>query len=384
MSLHMIRRFKKDLIGHFPKLIANIKTHDYKSDTSLSMNFSFRGKLRAFHVHTDTTNSRKAAMLQRQLASHPALALRDAENLDAPLDQATWTAIIYHFQNNASVPGSPRYALAAQLHKTYVEQKHRWTIIDSKDPKWKRYFRCKVCDINRAKEYYTEKPTCSYHDNAIPEDQELVFCLRYHKEHARPYFEEAGELHRHCQPCRDTGKTYPKLPKTLVFSPFTRSLNLFGLYLQQQGHVPSDAIYRVDGTVPLDKRAAIISQSQADKRPTCIMLASVKCASEGLNVTEANLVMFLDVTYCPGNEVHALSRAHRIMQKHTVVSLMLRAEGCEAEDKLFERRSVKDGLVKGIVDGGRDSRAQVLRPEDFVEDDDVRQLGDDMAFEKDI
>jgi SNF2 family DNA or RNA helicase len=197
-----------------------------------------------------------------------------------------------------------------------------------------------------------------------------------------PYFEQDGELHRHCRPCRDSGRAHIKLPKTLVYSPFTRSLDLFGLYLQQQGFVPSDAIYRLDGTVPLDERAAVVSQFQADKRPTCIMLANVKCASEGLNVTEANLVMFLDVTYCPGNEVHALSRAHRNMQKHTVVSLMLRAEGCEAEDKLFERRSIKDQHVKGIVDGGRDLVAQILRPSDFVEDEHVPHPEDD--FDEDI
>jgi hypothetical protein len=170
MRLHMIRRFKEDLIGRFPKLIENTKTHNFDPDTSLSINFSVKGKHKEFCMYTEPTDARKALILQRQLASHPALALRDAENVNAPLDRYTWDAIIQHFQISGSVLDSPRYALAAQLHKKYVEQKSRWTIIDSRDPKWKGYFRCRLCDVNHARRHYTEKRTCSYHDNANSEE----------------------------------------------------------------------------------------------------------------------------------------------------------------------------------------------------------------------
>ncbi|CAN9205969.1 unnamed protein product [Alternaria alternata] len=432
LSTRMIRRYKEDHDKDFPLLSKEVKTFDYRANPGYKITVEVDSEPHQLLIPDESYSGQKAILTERQLASHPALALRDKETPEDPLSEESWSAVIDYLQQKGNFEPSDRHIAAGKYLRQYREQKKGWTIIHKNDPKNKKHFRCSICHQNRAnrdrvtdvsrlccvferRDTKDEWATCEACKDADPDDSDggipspssmdispgtsrdrfldqtvgknyiLRFCHSCRNQEERiwcgscnqdiprgEFLETERTVSRFCRDCRQkltesgqTSKLQPKRPKAIVFSPYRRSLDLFELYLVQKEGIPKDAICRIDGTVDQLDRTDIINKFQTDERPESVLLASVKCASEGLNVTTANFVLFLDVTYCPGNENQALCRAHRIKQEHPVVAFVLRANECAAEDRVFTRREKKAKHDQGIVENGRPTILHVLRPSDF-------------------
>ncbi len=376
----MIRRFKEDHLRDFPLLAIHESLHFHAPNLDYSLEFTIDGKERKFCIPKESLERSKALLTARQLACHPALALRDAEKPKETLTDKDWWAILEHLRKDGNFESGPRFVLGGSLILQYREQTYNWTKLDGMNIKKSQYQRCVNCDQDRPMWTFEGRTDrrCMFEDangvTVTTKEPEVVFCRSCRQEKLYRDFvdDDTGAFNRCCRACKaKPNKSTPKLPKTLVYSPFRRALDLFEIHLEKFESIPKDLMYRIDGTVPQDDRAGIMDEFERSKDSRSVLMASIKCAGEGLNITAANFILFLNVTYCPSNEYHAICCAHRINQKHPVVAVVLRADGCAAEDKIFKRREVKEKHEKGIVDGGRKRAVYVLRDEDFLVDEDA-------------
>ena len=109
-------------------------------------------------------------------------------------------------------------------------------------------------------------------------------------------------------------KTVPKNEKALILSFFKGSLDLMeGILVDDLGL----ECVRYDGDVDKEVRARDLERFK--KSATCrVLLATVQSGGTGLNITEANNVLFLDRWFNPCVHDQAESRCHRIGQTKPV------------------------------------------------------------------
>lgn len=129
--------------------------------------------------------------------------------------------------------------------------------------------------------------------------------------------------------------------KTVIFSQYTRMLNIMREDLQQQGIKFS----YLDGSSK--NRLEIVKKfNEDDSIP--IFLVSLKAGGSGLNLTGADTVIHYDMWWNPAVENQATDRVHRIGQKNSVSSYKLVTLNT-IEEKILELQKRKMGLVKKVV-----------------------------------
>jgi len=106
----------------------------------------------------------------------------------------------------------------------------------------------------------------------------------------------------------------PQNEKAIIYSFFKGSLDLIeGILIENLGIECA----RYDGDVDKDTREKDLNRFKTDK--DCrVLLASVQSGGTGLNIVEANNVVFLDRWFNPSTHDQAESRVHRIGQKKKV------------------------------------------------------------------
>ena len=98
------------------------------------------------------------------------------------------------------------------------------------------------------------------------------------------------------------GATKTEGDKTIIFSQWTRFLDIVQAHLDREGY----KYCRIDGTMPPAKRDAALRALSED--PECtIMLASLGVCAVGLNLTAANQVILSDTWWAPAIEVSGKS-----------------------------------------------------------------------------
>ncbi len=145
--------------------------------------------------------------------------------------------------------------------------------------------------------------------------------------------------------------------RALVFSQFTRHLDLVGEALAERGI----ETLRLDGKTPPRERERLVDAFQKGEAP--VFLISLKAGGSGLNLTAADYVFHLDPWWNPAVEDQAADRAHRIGQQRavTVVRLVTRDT---IEEKVLALHEDKRDLVAGILDGS--DRAGKLSTQELV------------------
>ncbi|RMZ91001.1 hypothetical protein DV736_g1760, partial [Chaetothyriales sp. CBS 134916] len=118
--------------------------------------------------------------------------------------------------------------------------------------------------------------------------------------------------------------------KCVVFSEFTSNLNLIERDLAANGH----SFVRIDGTMSLAQRKRVLESLATDNDVT-ILLASIKAAGQGLNLTAASRVFIMEPMWNPAAETQAVDRVYRIGQKRDVV---------------IKRYLIKDSIESKIVE----------------------------------
>lgn len=147
--------------------------------------------------------------------------------------------------------------------------------------------------------------------------------------------------------------------RVLIFSQFTKMLELIGRNLSNQG-LP---FFYLDGQTPSKERVEISNRFNAGERN--IFLISLKAGGTGLNLTGADTVILYDIWWNPAVEEQAADRAHRIGQLNVVQVIKLVARGT-IEEKMNELQEKKRHLVEEIIHSDEKS-ASSLTEEDIRE-----------------
>lgn len=129
--------------------------------------------------------------------------------------------------------------------------------------------------------------------------------------------------------------------KCVVFSEWTAHLDLIERALTDYGH--GHNFVRIDGKMSLPKRRKVLDALNADDNVT-ILLASIKAAGQGLNLTAASRVFIMEPLWNPAAEVQAVDRVHRIGQKRAVIITRYRMEN-SIEQKIGELQQKKIKLA---------------------------------------
>lgn len=129
--------------------------------------------------------------------------------------------------------------------------------------------------------------------------------------------------------------------KTVIFSQYTRMLNIMREDLQQQGI----RFEYLDGSSK--NRLSIVKRFNEDEAVP-VFLVSLKAGGTGLNLVGADTVVHYDMWWNPAVENQATDRVHRIGQKNSVSSYKLVTLNT-IEEKIMELQNRKRGLVKKIV-----------------------------------
>ena len=117
--------------------------------------------------------------------------------------------------------------------------------------------------------------------------------------------------------------------KCVVFSEFTSHLNLLARALKDKGYSTA----RIDGSMSLNKRKKVLAALDTDNDLT-ILLASIKAAGQGLNLTAASRAFIMEPLWNPAAEAQAVDRIYRIGQHRPV---------------LIKRYHMKDSIEEAII-----------------------------------
>jgi len=129
--------------------------------------------------------------------------------------------------------------------------------------------------------------------------------------------------------------------KTVIFSQYTRMLNIMREDLQQQGI----RFEYLDGSSK--NRLSIVKRFNEDETIP-VFLVSLKAGGAGLNLVGADTVIHYDIWWNPAVENQATDRVHRIGQKNSVSAYKLVTLNT-IEEKIMELQNRKKGIVKKIV-----------------------------------
>ncbi|KMJ57394.1 helicase SNF [Bacillus sp. LL01] len=131
--------------------------------------------------------------------------------------------------------------------------------------------------------------------------------------------------------------------RVLIFSQFTKMLELIGRELAYQG-LP---YFYLDGQTPSEERVLRCERFNSGERD--FFLISLKAGGTGLNLTGADTVILYDLWWNPAVEEQAADRAHRMGQTQTVQVIKLVARGT-IEEKMNELQDKKRHLIEEIID----------------------------------
>jgi superfamily II DNA or RNA helicase len=143
--------------------------------------------------------------------------------------------------------------------------------------------------------------------------------------------------------------------RALVFSQFTKHLNLIQTKLREMGI----SYQYLDGSTPIPERGELVKAFQQGNDP--LFLISLKAGGLGLNLTAADYVIHLDPWWNPAIEDQATDRAHRMGQQRPVTVYRLVAEGT-IEEKIVRLHQTKRELAEGLLEG-TDSSAKLSAEE---------------------
>lgn len=139
--------------------------------------------------------------------------------------------------------------------------------------------------------------------------------------------------------------------KTVIFSQYTRMLNIMREDLQKQGI----RFEYLDGSSK--NRLGIVKKFNEDQEIP-IFLVSLKAGGSGLNLVGADTVIHYDMWWNPAVENQATDRVHRLGQKNSVSSYKLITLNT-IEEKILELHKRKKGLVKEVVSRDEDMMSKL-------------------------
>ncbi|KAF9894683.1 hypothetical protein FE257_006573 [Aspergillus nanangensis] len=142
--------------------------------------------------------------------------------------------------------------------------------------------------------------------------------------------------------------------KVIIFSGFDRALDLCEDLLYMIRHIRPFKYARLDGNTPRALRNVSIHLFQTDDRYS-VFLVSIRAGGEGLNLTSASTIIFLDEDWNPQIMKQAAARAHRIGQLKPVEIFRLLSRGT-VEDQMSQRLEKKAYMASKVTESVRADR----------------------------
>ncbi|KAH3882424.1 hypothetical protein DPMN_006363 [Dreissena polymorpha] len=165
--------------------------------------------------------------------------------------------------------------------------------------------------------------------------------------------------------------------KVLMFSQMVRMLDILQDYLGYRGY----SYERLDGSVRGEERYLAV-QSFNTNEDTFVFLLSTKAGGQGINLTSADTVIFVDSDFNPQNDLQAAARAHRIGQTRPVKIIRLVSKNT-VEEIILNRAEEKLKLTSTVIKEGEFSLGagkQALFTDNKVKLLDILKYGVDELF----
>ena len=137
--------------------------------------------------------------------------------------------------------------------------------------------------------------------------------------------------------------------KILIFSQFTKVLNIIGERLQEEN---ISYLYLDGKTQPKERVKLVDKFNNSDENS--VFLISLKAGGTGLNLTSASMVIHFDPWFNPAVENQASDRAHRIGQKNVVNIIKLISKDT-VEEKVIAMQENKKELIEDIINSNLES-----------------------------
>tara|TARA_R100001230_G_C5655423_1_gene160278 strand:+ start:83 stop:862 length:780 start_codon:yes stop_codon:yes gene_type:complete len=123
------------------------------------------------------------------------------------------------------------------------------------------------------------------------------------------------------------------------------------------GEVP--VVHRITGETPAEDRADIVERFQNDEID--VLICSTIAAKEGLTLTQADTVLFVEREWVPAYEEQAEDRVNRIGQDNDTVWAVYLSIRDTVDARFAALVEGKRRLIKSIVDGGEvGTRNQII------------------------
>ncbi|KAK1468954.1 SNF2 family domain-containing protein [Colletotrichum melonis] len=175
--------------------------------------------------------------------------------------------------------------------------------------------------------------------------------------------------------------------RVLIFSQFLNQLDIIEDFLNGLGF----QYRRLDGSLSSREKQKYIDDYNGPNSPVFAFLLSTRAGGVGINLATADTVIILDPDFNPHQDIQAISRAHRIGQKHKVLCFQLMTKN-SAEEKIMQigrkKMALDHVLIEAMDDVGESEDlesilkfgASALFSDDQSEKDIVRY--DDASVDK--
>ena len=146
--------------------------------------------------------------------------------------------------------------------------------------------------------------------------------------------------------------------KVLVFSQFTKMLNLLAETFEKKGI----SFYQLDGSTPVKKRAEMVASFQDAENTSNVFLISLMAGNTGLTLTAADYVFLFDPWWNNAVQQQAIDRTHRIGQTKNVFAYKLICKDT-IEEKIIQLQKSKKELSENLI-GDNEGFVKQLTKED--------------------
>jgi SNF2 family DNA or RNA helicase len=150
--------------------------------------------------------------------------------------------------------------------------------------------------------------------------------------------------------------------KCVIFSEFTSHLDLIERALADNNHT----FVRIDGTMSLSRRRRVLDALSSDNSVT-ILLASIKAAGQGLNLTAASRAFIMEPMWNPAAEQQAVDRIYRLGQKREVFIKRYQMEE-SIEMKIMEIQRKKQALADISIEKNHEKLSKKETREQHMKD----------------
>ncbi|PHU27012.1 ATP-dependent DNA helicase DDM1 [Capsicum chinense] len=174
-------------------------------------------------------------------------------------------------------------------------------------------------------------------------------------------------------------KLFARNHKVLIFSQWTRVLDIMDYYFSEKGF----EVCRIDGSVVLDERKRQIKEFNDVSSKYRIFLLSTRAGGLGINLTSADTCILYDSDWNPQMDLQAMDRCHRIGQTKPVHVYRL-STALSVEGRILKRAFSKLKLEHVVIGKGQFKQEKPsVDAKGVTEEEDLLALLKDQDSEED-